>query len=67
MDKIFIYEATHSSGVQKCLDRVHLAGVGSTDLNRENNGHSIGIESIGRELFGESLFPFGSQRQSFLD
>jgi len=36
-DKILIYEAAHSSGVQKCLDRVHPAGVGSTDLDREDD------------------------------
>jgi len=66
-DKIFIYEATHSSGVQKHLDRVYLAGIGGTDLDREDNEHSMGIESVGRESFGESLFPFGSLRQGFPD
>ena len=67
MDKIFIYKAAHSSRVQKHLDGVHLAGVGSTDLDGEDDGHSVGIESIGRESFGKSLFPFGPLRQGFPD
>jgi len=65
MDKIFIYEAACSSGVQKRLDGVHLAGVGGTDLDRKNNRHSMGIKSIGGESFGESLLLFGLPRQSF--
>ena len=65
MDKIFIYEAVRSFEVQKYLDRVHLAGVGGTDLDREDDGCSVGIKSVGGELFGESLFPFGSPRQGF--
>jgi len=66
-DKIFIYEAAHSSGVQKHLDEVHLAGVSGTDLDREDNGYSAGIENVGGELFGESLFPFGPPRQGGSD
>ena len=65
MDKILIYEAAYSSRVQKRLDRVYLAGVSSTDLDREDDGHSAGIESVGRELFRESLLPFGPPRQGF--
>jgi len=49
-NKVFIYEATHSSGVQKRLDGMHLAGVGGTDLYRKNDRHSMGIEGVGREL-----------------
>jgi len=67
MDKIFIYEAAHSSGVQKRLDGVHLAGVGGTNLDGEDDGYSVGIESIGRESFGKSLFLFGPLRQGFPD
>jgi len=66
-DKIFIYEATCSSGVQKCLDRVHLAGVGGTDLDREDDGRSAGMESISGEPFGESFFLFRPLRQGFTD
>ena len=44
---------------------MHLAGVGGTDLNREDDGCSVGIKSVGGELFGESLFSFGSPRQGF--
>jgi len=64
-DKILIYEAAHSSRVQKRLDGVYLAGVGGTDLNREDHGRFTGIESIGGESFGESLLPFGPLRQGF--
>jgi len=64
-DKILIYEAACSSGVQKCLDGVHLAGVSSTDLNREDDGRSTGIESVGRESFRESLLSLGPSRQGF--
>jgi len=52
MDKVFIYEAACSFRVQKCLDRIHLAGVSGTDLYRKNDRHSTGIEGVGRELFG---------------
>jgi len=65
MDKIFIYEATYSSRVQKHLDGVHLADVGGTDLDREDDRCSMGIESVSGESFGESLFLFGPLRQGF--
>jgi len=32
LDKVSIYEVTHSSGVQKRFDEVHLAGVCGTDF-----------------------------------
>jgi len=64
-DKIFIYEAAHSSRVQKCLNGVHFASVGGTDLDREDNGCSVGIKSVGEESFRESLFLFGPPRQGF--
>jgi len=44
MDKVFIYEAVYSSGVQKCLDRMHLTGVSCTDLYRKDDRHSMGVE-----------------------
>jgi len=43
---------TCSSEVQKCLDKVHLTSVGSTDFYRKDDQHSVSIESVGRELFG---------------
>jgi len=52
IDIVFIYEVAHSSRVQEHLDRVHLAGISGTDLNREDDRHSVGIEGVGRELFG---------------
>jgi len=66
-DKIFIYEAACSSGVQKCLDGVHFAGVSGTDLDGEDDRRSVDMESIGGELFGESFFPFRPLKQGFPD
>jgi len=51
-DEVSIYEVAHSSGVQKCLDRVHLAGVCGADFYWEDDQHSTGIKGIDRELFG---------------
>jgi len=51
IDKVFIYKAAYSSRVQKCLDRMHLTGVSSTDLYRKDNRRSASIEGVGRELF----------------
>jgi len=67
MDKIFVYEVADGSGVQKRFDGMHLAGVSGTDLDRQDNRCSAGVESIGRELSGESFFPFGSPRQGCPD
>jgi len=52
MDKVFIYEVVHSSGVQEYLDGMHLTGVSGTDLDRKNDRRSAGIEGVGGELFG---------------
>jgi len=46
---------------------MHLAGVGGTDLNRQDNRHSVGVKGIGGESFGESFFPFGPPRQGCPD
>ena len=51
-DKVFIYEVAHSSRVQKCLDRMHFAGVSGADLYREDNGCFTSIEGVGGESFG---------------
>jgi len=66
-DKILVYEVAGGSGVQKRLDGMHLAGVGGTDLDRQDDRRSAGIESVGGESFGESFLPFGSPRQGCLD
>jgi len=63
MDKIFVYEVAGGSGVQKRFDGMYLAGVGGTDLNRQDNRHSADVEGIGGESSGESFFPFGPPRQ----
>jgi len=63
MDKILVYEVASGSRVQKRFDGMHLAGVGSTDLNRQDDRHSVGIEGVGGELSGKSFFPFGPLRQ----
>jgi len=46
IDKVFIYEAAHSSRVQKCFERMHLASVSGIDPNRKDDRRSAGIESI---------------------
>jgi len=51
-DKVSIYEVAHSSGVQKHLDGMHLAGVGGTDFYQEDDRHSAGIEGVDGESFG---------------
>jgi len=67
MDKILIYEIACGSGVQKCLDRVYFASICGTDLYREDNRRSVGVEGISGELSRESLFPFGPPRQGCPD
>jgi len=66
-DKIFIYEIACGSGVQKCFDRVYFASIRGTDLYREDDRRSAGVEGIDGELSGESLFPFGPLRQGCPD
>ena len=51
-DIVFIYEVAYSSRVQEHLDRVYFAGISSTDLDREDDRRSVGIEGVDRELFG---------------
>ena len=51
-DKVSVYEAAHSPGVQKHLDRIHLASVSGTDLNRKDDRHSAGIKDISGESSG---------------
>jgi len=48
-DKIFIYEIACGSGVQKRFDRMYFASVSGTDLYREDDRCSAGIEGVGRE------------------
>jgi len=67
MDKILVYEVASSSGVQKRFDGMHLAGVGGTDLDRQDDKCSGGIEGVGGELSGESFFLFGPPRQGCPD
>ena len=51
-DKVFVYEVACSSGVQKCLDGMHLASVSGTDLYRKDDRHSASIKGIGGESSG---------------
>jgi len=67
MDKILVYEAASGSGVQKRFDGMYLAGVGGTDLYRQDDRHSAGIEGVGGESSGEFFFPFGPLRQGCPD
>jgi len=66
-DKISIYEIACGSGVQKRFDGVYFASIRGTDLYREDDRRSVGVEGIGGELSGESLFPFGPPRQGCPD
>jgi len=66
-DKILVYKVASGSGVQKRFDRMHLAGVGGTDLDGQDDRRSAGVESVGRESFGESFLLFGSLRQGCPD
>jgi len=66
-DKVLVYEVAGGSGVQKRFDRMHLASVGGTNLDRQDDRRSVGVEGIGRELSGESFFPFGPLRQGCSD
>jgi len=66
-DKILVYEVAGGSGVQKRFDGMHLAGVGGTNLYRQDNRRSAGIEGVGRELSGEFFFLFGPLMQGCPD
>jgi len=52
MDEVSIYEVACSSGVQKYLDGMHLAGVCGANFYWEDNQRSAGIEGINRKSFG---------------
>jgi len=67
MDKILVYEVAGGSRVQKRFDGIYLAGIGGTDLNRQDDRRSAGIEGVGGELFGESFLLFGPPRQGCPD
>jgi len=58
-DKILVYEVAGGSGVQKRFDGMHLAGVSDTDLDRQDDRRSMGIEDVGGESSGKSFFLFG--------
>jgi len=52
MDKIFIYEIACGSGVQKRFDKMYFASVSGTNLYREDDRCSAGIEGVGEESSG---------------
>ena len=51
-DKIFIYEIVCGSRVQKCFDGMYFASVSGTNLYREDDRRSAGIEGVGGESPG---------------
>jgi len=59
MDKILVYEVASGSGVQKRFDGMHLAGVGGTDLYRQDDRRSASVEGVGGELSGEFFSHLG--------
>ena len=50
--EVSIYEVARSSGVQKHLDGVHLAGVCGADFYWEDDQRSMGVKGIDGESFG---------------
>jgi len=66
-DKIFVYEVAGGSGVQKRFDGMYLTGVSGTDLDRQDDRRSAGVEGVNEEPSGESFFPFGPPRQGCPD
>jgi len=51
-DEVSIYEVARSSRVQKCLDRMHLAGVCGADFYCQDDRRPASIEGVDGELFG---------------
>ena len=51
-DKIFIYEITCGSRVQKRFDRMYFASVSGTDLYRKDDRCSVSIKGVGGESSG---------------
>ena len=51
-DQVLIYEVAHSSGVQKRLDGMHLAGVCGADFYWQDDQHPASIEDVDGESFG---------------
>ena len=51
-DEVLIYEVVRSSGVQKRLDRMHLAGVCGADFYWQDDQHPTSIEDVDGESFG---------------
>jgi len=51
-DEVSIYEVARSSGVQKCLDGMHLTGVCGADFYWKDDRRSAGVEGIDRKSFG---------------
>jgi len=51
-DEISVYEIACGSGVQKCFDRMYFAGVSGTDLYREGDRRSAGVEGVSGESSG---------------
>jgi len=51
-DKIFIYEIACGSRVQKRFDGMYFASISGTNLYREDDRRSTGVEGVGRESSG---------------
>jgi len=52
LDEVSIYKVAHSSGVQKRLDGMHLAGVCGTDFYWQDDRCPTSIEDVDGESFG---------------
>ena len=52
VDEISVYEIACGSRVQKRFDGMYFAGVSGTDLYREDDRCSVGVEGVSRESSG---------------
>ena len=52
LDEVLIYEVARSSGVQKRLDGMHLAGVCGADFYWQDDRHPVSVEDVDGEPFG---------------
>ena len=50
-DEVLIYEVAYSSGVQKRLDRMHLAGICGADFYWQDDRRPASIEGVDGESF----------------
>jgi len=65
-DKILVYEVASGSRVQKRFDGMHLAGIGGTNLYRQDDKRSMGVEGIGESRLGSFFSHLGLRGRAVL-